>query len=146
MAIKYLLDTNVLSEPLKQNPQMTVLERIRTHSAEIATASVVWHELWYGMHRMAPSRKKDAIQEYLLRLETSSMRVLPYDEVAAAKRKRLSNPPLRVVADQGNAVFFQFQGKSSWSRLLGQVGNFSSTSQRYAKGSTPLSLQVSMML
>jgi tRNA(fMet)-specific endonuclease VapC len=85
VAIRYLLDTNVLSEPLKQNPQMTVLERIRTHSAEIATASVVWHELWYGMHRMAPSRKKDAIQEYLLRLEASSMSVLPYDEVAAAK-------------------------------------------------------------
>ena len=61
-------------------------------------------------------------------------------------RKRLSNPPLRIGADQANAVFFQFQGKSSWSRLLGQVGNFSSTSQRYAKGSTPLSLQVSMML
>jgi len=60
--------------------------------------------------------------------------------------KRLSNPPLRVGADQANADFFQFHGRSSWSRLLGQVGSFSSTSQRYAKGSTPLSLQVSMML
>ena len=45
-------------------------------------------------------------------------------------RKRSANPPLRVSADQGNAVFFQFHGKSSWSRLLGQVGSFSSTSQR----------------
>ena len=44
--------------------------------------------------------------------------------------KRSANPPLRVSADQGNAVFFQFHGKSSWSRLLGQVGSFSSTSQR----------------
>ena len=60
--------------------------------------------------------------------------------------KRLSNPLLRVGADQATAVFFQFQGKSSWSRLLGQVGSFSSTSQRYAKGSTPFSLHVSMML
>ena len=59
---------------------------------------------------------------------------------------RLSNPLLRVGADQATAVFFQFQGKSSWSRLLGQVGSFSSTSQRYAKGSTPFSLHVSMML
>ena len=60
--------------------------------------------------------------------------------------KRLANPPLRVGTNQAKADFFQFHGKSSWSRLLGQVGNFSSTSQRYAKGSTPLSLQVSMML
>ncbi|WP_215866172.1 hypothetical protein, partial [Acidithiobacillus thiooxidans] len=30
------------------------------------------------------------------------------------ERKRLSNPPLRVGADQANAVFFQFHGKSSW--------------------------------
>ncbi|PKY11503.1 hypothetical protein B1757_04635 [Acidithiobacillus marinus] len=44
--------------------------------------------------------------------------------------KRLSNPLLRVGADQANADFFQFHGKSSWSRLLGQVGSFSSTSQR----------------
>ena len=60
--------------------------------------------------------------------------------------KRLANPPLRVGANQANAVFFQFHGKSSWSFLLGQVGSFSSTSQRYAKGSMPLSLHVSMML
>ena len=37
-------------------------------------------------------------------------------------RKRSANPPLRVGADQGNAVFFQFHGKSSWSFLLGQRG------------------------
>ena len=45
-------------------------------------------------------------------------------------RKRSANPRLRVGANQGNAVFFQFHGKSSWSFLLGQVGSFSSTSQR----------------
>ncbi|EGQ63381.1 sensory box-containing diguanylate cyclase, putative, partial [Acidithiobacillus sp. GGI-221] len=61
-------------------------------------------------------------------------------------RKRSANPPLRVGANQANADFFQFHGKSSWSFLLGQVGSFSSTSQRYAKGSMPLSLHVSMML
>ena len=51
-------------------------------------------------------------------------------DAGAIVRKRSANPPLRVGADQGNAVFFQFHGKSSWSRLLGQVGSFSSTSQR----------------
>ena len=44
--------------------------------------------------------------------------------------KRSANPPLRVGANQGNAVFFQFHGRSSWSFLLGHVGSFSSTSQR----------------
>ncbi|TQN49196.1 hypothetical protein DLNHIDIE_03486 [Acidithiobacillus thiooxidans ATCC 19377] len=61
-------------------------------------------------------------------------------------RKRSANPPLRIGANQANADFFQFHGKSSWSFLLGQVGSFSRTSQRYAKGSMPLSLHVSMML
>ena len=49
---------------------------------------------------------------------------------AAFVRKRSANPRLRVGANQGNAVFFQFHGRSSWSFLLGQVGSFSSTSQR----------------
>ncbi|MGR2929856.1 hypothetical protein NLI95_10660, partial [Acidithiobacillus ferriphilus] len=42
-----------------------------------------------------------------------------------AARKRSANPPLRVGANQGNAVFFQFHGRSSWSFLLGHVGSFS---------------------
>jgi len=46
------------------------------------------------------------------------------------KGKRSANPPLRIGANQANADFFQFHGKSSWSFLLGQVGSFSRTSQR----------------
>ena len=57
-----------------------------------------------------------------------SVRQPPF--AAWAIRKRSANPPLRVGANQGNAVFFQFHGRSSWSFLLGHVGSFSSTSQR----------------
>jgi tRNA(fMet)-specific endonuclease VapC len=39
----YLLDTNILSEPLKPQPKRRVMERWHEHTAEIAIASVTWH-------------------------------------------------------------------------------------------------------
>ena len=46
MPTAYLLDTNVVTEPLRPLPNPHVLERLAAHQNEIAIASVVWHELW----------------------------------------------------------------------------------------------------
>ena len=42
---RYLLDTNILSEPLKPQPDSSVMKQIERHHHEVATAAVVWHEL-----------------------------------------------------------------------------------------------------
>ena len=62
---RYLLDTNVISEPLRPAPNQAVLEHLREHQAEIAIASVVWHELWYGCYRLPTSTKRTVIEAYL---------------------------------------------------------------------------------
>ena len=42
MTLKYLLDTNVLSEALRPFPDPRVLDRLREHQAEMAIAGSDW--------------------------------------------------------------------------------------------------------
>ena len=63
--MKYLLDTNVLSEPLKPEPNRKVMAMLERHQSEIATAAPVWHELLFGCLRLPLSRKRDMIVTYL---------------------------------------------------------------------------------
>ncbi len=43
--IKYLLDTNILSEPTRKNPNNKVMQYFSEHDGLFVTAAVVWHEL-----------------------------------------------------------------------------------------------------
>ena len=54
--LRFLLDTNVLSEPLRSRPTPSVLEKLKQHEREICTTSIVWHELRYGAMRLADGR------------------------------------------------------------------------------------------
>jgi tRNA(fMet)-specific endonuclease VapC len=90
----YLLDTNVLSEPLRVTPDEAVMDALRTHEGESATAAPVWHELWFGCERLRPSRRRTLIETYLREVVAASLPILPYDREAAAwhsaERARLS--------------------------------------------------------
>ena len=83
MSAKYLLDTNVVSEPLRPAPNAKVLARLKRHQDELAIASVVWHELWFGCRRLPMSAKRTAIERYLNEVVAASMPILPYDLAAA---------------------------------------------------------------
>ena len=83
MTIQYLLDTNVVSEPLRPSPDQQVLERLREHQAEIVIASVVWHELWYGCYRLPPSTKRAVIEAFLSDVVARAIPILSYDQRAA---------------------------------------------------------------
>ena len=92
--MKYLLDTNVLYEPLRPVPDDKILRRLRNHRDEVATASVVWHEMLFGSYRLPPSARRSAIQEYLDEVLRLSLSILHYDTRAAewhaAERARLA--------------------------------------------------------
>ena len=100
MSIRYLLDTNVLSEPIKSHPDERTITSLSDHDGELATCSVVWHELCFGVARLATSKKRSAIEAYLEEAVRSILPILPYDQEAAAwharERARLSkrgHPP-----------------------------------------------------
>lgn len=83
MNLKYLLDTNIVSEPLRPKPRPGVLRKLRRHEEEIAIPSVVWHELRFGVERLPPSRRRVAIERYLEEVVLITMPILDYDRTAA---------------------------------------------------------------
>ncbi|HVS33056.1 MAG TPA: type II toxin-antitoxin system VapC family toxin [Thermoanaerobaculia bacterium] len=83
MSAKFLLDTNVVSEPLRPNPRAAVLKRLSAHEDEIVISSIVWHELRFGAARLPESRRREAIERYLETVVLATMPILDYDRAAA---------------------------------------------------------------
>ena len=65
MTIRYLLDTNVLSEAIRPKPNSTVLQKLQLHQQELGSATVVIHELLFGCYRLPVSKKRKALQAYI---------------------------------------------------------------------------------
>lgn len=92
MSLRFLPDTNVLSEPLKPEPDRRVTGWLARHQAAVATAAPVWHELRFGCQRLPRSSRRQKLERYLETI-APSLPVLPYDTGAAewhaAERARL---------------------------------------------------------
>jgi len=92
---RYLLDTNMVTEPLKRKPSQSVLDYFQQYQNVLAIAAPVWHELWFGCHRLPPSQRRSEIEAYLNNTVTRTMPILPYDAKAAewyaSERARLTN-------------------------------------------------------
>ena len=82
MSLRFLLDTNLLSEATRPRPVAEVLRRLEREQEECATAAPVAHELRYGLRRLPAGRRRqqltEAVEGALARLP-----VLPYDDEAA---------------------------------------------------------------
>jgi len=83
VSLKYLLDTNVASEPLRPRPRHGVIRKLSRHEDEIAISSVVWHELRFGAERLPPSHRRDVVVQYLDEVVLATMPILDYDRAAA---------------------------------------------------------------
>ena len=81
--MKYLLDTNTISEPLRPRPSTGVIRRLREHESDIAVPAPVWHELRFGFARLPRSRRREAIERYLEDVVLESFPILDYGFRAA---------------------------------------------------------------
>ncbi len=93
---RYLIDTNILSEPLKPEPNPKLIAKMQRHTDEIAIAAITWHEIRFGCDLLPPSRRRKHIEAYLKNVQ-ETFPILPYDTEAAtwhaAERARLKNQP-----------------------------------------------------
>lgn len=93
MATRFLLDSNILSEATKLRPSSEVVSRLAENSQQLATATVVYHEILFGCWRMPDSRKKKAIEANIRQTIEGVLPLFPYCEIAArwhaAERVRL---------------------------------------------------------
>ncbi len=83
MSILYLLDTNIISEPLKIIPNQKVLDSLKINEGKTALCSPVLHELQYGVDRLPSSRKKSFILEYINTVIMPSLFIFPYESESA---------------------------------------------------------------
>ncbi len=83
MSLKHLLDTNIVSEPLRPRPSRAILRRLGRHEGEAAIGSIVWHELLFGCARLSVSRRREAIERYLEGVVLASFPILDYDRASA---------------------------------------------------------------
>jgi tRNA(fMet)-specific endonuclease VapC len=91
--VRYLLDTNVVSQALLAHGDRRVLAHLREHHDSCAVPSPVVHELTYGYERLEPGAKRARLEQFVREAVCRALPILPYDEAAAiwhaAERARL---------------------------------------------------------
>ncbi len=82
--MKYLLDTNVLSELAKTDPNPACVQWLESVRPEtLATATTVLGELWQGILLLAPNDKRRRILSAFAEDVPKAFRVLPFDQKAS---------------------------------------------------------------
>lgn len=93
MTVRFLLDSNVLSEPSRPAPNEKVLSKLTQHKAEVGVASLVVHEMLYGCLRLPSLKRRDYLWKYIQR-SVLGLPIFNYDLSAARwhaeERARLS--------------------------------------------------------
>ncbi|VAX09434.1 hypothetical protein MNBD_GAMMA26-132 [hydrothermal vent metagenome] len=91
--MKYLLDTNIISEPMKPGANKLVMNKLALNSIFSCTSATVWHELWHGVKLLDNGKRKDEIASYLDLLNKDGFMILPFcrksAEWLAGERVRL---------------------------------------------------------
>ncbi|MEL6614588.1 MAG: type II toxin-antitoxin system VapC family toxin [Bacteroidota bacterium] len=128
--IRYLLDTNVLSEPTKLSPNSRLIDRLSAMGGEVGMASVTWHELLYGLRRMPGGKRRDMIADYLYGVVEPTTPVFPFDTPAAEwlaqERARLdAEGRPRPVVDGMIAAVAATRGLTLVTRNAADFGGFS---------------------
>lgn len=78
----YLLDTNVVSELTKRNPNQKLIERMTNNSSICAICSTVLQESVFGLEELPEGKRKETIRTYIEKIK-NSFNVIPYDAFAA---------------------------------------------------------------
>jgi tRNA(fMet)-specific endonuclease VapC len=92
MSFRYLLDTNILSETLKPEPNLQVLTAIKIHKLAITTSAITMQEIIFGYSCLPPSKKRQLIENYVQEIQ-QTIPILSYNYDAgmwhATERARL---------------------------------------------------------
>jgi tRNA(fMet)-specific endonuclease VapC len=84
VTLRYLLDTSIVSAPVRKTPDADIIGRLEQDGHQCAIGAPVWHELVYGCRRLTRGKRRNTIEVYLQDVVRASFPILPYDESAAA--------------------------------------------------------------
>jgi tRNA(fMet)-specific endonuclease VapC len=94
MTIKYLLDTNIISEAKRPQANGNVMKQLRQFKSEIGTSTIVIHELMFGCFKLPLSKKRQDLEDYVNNVILAQLTLFDYDlksaQYHAQERARLS--------------------------------------------------------
>lgn len=82
LALKYLVDANVLSELTKPAPHASALAWLRLHERDLAVSPIILGELEYGILLLPAGRRRSRLQEWF-KTGVPRLRILDFDAATA---------------------------------------------------------------
>ena len=79
----YLLDSNIISEIIKPEPDFNVIQKITEHNSDCAICAPVWQELLFGLYRLPESLNKKYLEKFLKEDVHEIFKIKTYTEKAA---------------------------------------------------------------
>lgn len=79
----YLLDTCVISEVTKPEPDASLITNLEFHHGTCAISSITWFELLKGVGILPEGKHKNDLMLFLLDYVQPSFEIIPYDTSAA---------------------------------------------------------------
>ena len=61
----YLLDSNIVSEIIKPEPDFNVISKIAEHKSDCAICSPAWQEILYGLYHMPDGMNKKYLDKFI---------------------------------------------------------------------------------
>ncbi|MBI2193055.1 MAG: type II toxin-antitoxin system VapC family toxin [Planctomycetes bacterium] len=78
--MNYLVDTNIICEPIQRAPDRTVVEWLREHERDLYVSAITIGELRRGIERLPDGKRKSQLQEWLKRVcDSMHGRVLSFN-------------------------------------------------------------------
>ena len=78
----YLLDTNIISQVTKPEPDESLMKNLELHSGTCAISSITWFELLNGVALLPAGKKKNKLNSFLHDYVKPSFPIIPYDDHA----------------------------------------------------------------
>ena len=75
----YLLDTNILSEITKPNPNRNVVKKVIENKHISTIASVTFEEMLYGVKRLPASKKQSDLLSFNINFIQANYEIIPFD-------------------------------------------------------------------
>ena len=79
----YLLDSNIVSEIIKREPDFNVLKKLVEHSSDCAICAPVWEELMFGVKILPQGMNKQRLEDFLVNDVHLNFPIKSYTEKAA---------------------------------------------------------------
>ena len=79
----YLLDSNIVSEIIKPEPDFNVISKIAEHNSDCAICAPVWQEILFGLYHMPDGMNKKYLDKFINDDVHENFKIKNYTEKAA---------------------------------------------------------------